>query len=372
VAAVATVAVFAYMGITLVMYLNNPSYGVSMSARAAEWGRDHGLGGMVAWAEQQLYSFNPPKDGGKPQKGAFGHGATTVNQPSAGHLPAPVRMASLAGTPLPGEGVWHAAGRTTSSGIVTTYTAYVRPDPVHTSYVVAVAWMDPTVLRARLYSGSQIPGPKPNGSTHYQYSAPITAADSRNLVDAFNAGFRMQDAHGGYYTDGQTIVPLRRGAAAAVIYKDGTMSVGMWGRDFELTNQVESVRENLNLIVDSGKPVPNVGSSNFAIWGATLGGKAYVWRSGMGVTANGAIVYAAGPTLSVGSLAKVLADAGAVRAMELDINIDWVQYSSFNAAHGAMVNGGDGTSLLSSMVGSPSRYFVNWWNRDFFAMSLRN
>ena len=197
----------AYMGTTLTMYLTNPTYGVSLSARAAEWGRDHGLGGFVAWAEQQLYNLNPPKTGGRPSQGAFGSGPDATHVTASGHLAPPVTIQSPAGTNLPGEGVWHVAGRVTSTGIPTTYVAYVRPDPIHTSYVAAVAWMDPTLLKAQLYSGSQIPGNSPNGFT---YSAPITATASRTLVDAFNAGFRMQDAHGGYYTDGRTIIPPRR------------------------------------------------------------------------------------------------------------------------------------------------------------------
>ena len=92
----------------------------------------------------------------------------------------------------------------------------------------------------------------------------------------------------------------------------------------------------------------------------------------MGVTENGALVYAGGPALTMTSLADVLVRAGAVRALELDINTDWVQYSIFNAPLGAAVNGGSGKSLLSTMVGPPSRYFTTWWNRDFFTVSLRS
>ena len=60
------------------------------------------------------------------------------------------------------------------------------------------------------------------------------------------------------------------------------------------------------------------------MFGATLGNKALVWRSGVGVDANGALIYAGGPALSVLSLGPTLQNAGAVRAMELDINTDWV------------------------------------------------
>lgn len=364
--ALVTIMVVGYLGITLAFALTNQSYGVSYSARAAEWGRDHGLGGLVTWVEAEYYKLNPPKVGGKPPANAFGVGSTKVNVPSSGHLPMPPRVASPAGTWLPGEGVWHVAGRETATGIPTVYEAFVRPDAVHTSYVVGVAWMDTTLLKAQLYSGSYIPGGGP-----YPYTAPIAAVNSKSLVAAFNAGFRMKDANGGYYTAGKVIDPLGVGAASVVIFKDGTMTVAKWGRDATMSSKIASVRQNLDLIVDHGKAVPGLAGQNTTKWGVTLGGTFNVWRSGLGVTKDGAILYVGGPSLSISDLANVLVRAGAVRGMELDINTDWVQYSVYNGPLDTAINGGNGTSLLSSMAGPPSRYFATWWNRDFFTMNLR-
>ncbi len=360
-----TVTYTLYLGGTLAMALRNPTYGVTLLARGAEWGRQHGIGPVVTWIETEYYRLNPAKVGGKPPAKSFGSGATAVAVPTAGYLPAPPRVITPAAHPLPGEGVWHVAGRT-DNGVPAIYEAFIRPDAIHTSYVVGIAWMDPLLLRAQLYSGSFIPG----GSTHFIYSAPITPLASRTLVAAFNAGFRMQDANGGYYTQGTTIIPLRRGAASVVVYKNGLMTVGAWGtKGFTMTNQVASVRQNLNLLVVHGHPVSDL--SNPALWGATLGGTFNVWRSGLGVTKDGAIVYVGGPAMSISDLANVLVRAGAVTGMQLDINTDWVQYSTFTGAPGAIINGNNGTSLLSGMVGSPSRYFASWWNRDFYTMSLR-
>ena len=230
--------------------------------------------------------------------------------------------------------------------------------------------MDPTLLRAQLYSGSYIPGHGP-----FTHSAPITSSASRTLVSAFNAGFRMQDANGGYYTDGRTIYPLRTGAASVVITKDGTMTVGAWGSNgLTMAMHPESVRQNLDLIVNDAKPVPGLTSVNAIKWGKTLGGTFNVWRSGLGVTKDGALVYVGGPALSISDLASVLVRAGAVRAMQLDINTDWVSYATFTGPNGQPVNGANGTNLLTgaeNMSYAPSHYFDTWWARDFFTMSLR-
>ena len=363
---IVTLSYLIYLGATLAAALTNPALGVSLSARGAEWGREHSLGWAVTWFEQRWYSVNKPKTGGEAPAGSFGSGASTVNVPREGHLPAPTRVVSPVATPQPGEGVWHVAGRVSAKGIPAIYEAFIRPDNQHTSYVVGLAWMDPTLLSAKLYSGSFIPGGGP-----YKNRSPILPRTTGNLVAAFNSGFRMQDANGGYYTDNKMIIPLRKGAASAVIFNDGTMTVAKWGRDVRSLKGVRAVRQNLDLIVDYSKPVPGLNSTSTLKWGKTLGGRFDVWRSGMGITSNGAIVYAGGPALTISSLADVLIRAGAVRAMELDINTDWVQYSTFSSPLGAIINGGSGHKLLDGMVGPPSRYFTTWWNRDFFTMSLR-
>ncbi len=362
----AIIMTFLYFAVTLFFALLNPSYGVTESARAAEWGRQHGMGFVVTWAESQFYKLNKPKTGGKPPAGSFGSGATTKKYRARNVLAPPANIVSPDPHPLPGEGVWHAAGRTTANGIPTVYEAFVRPDALHTSYVVGVAWMDTNLLTAQLYSGSQIPGGGP-----YRFTAPVSAARTESLVAAFNAGFLMQNANGGYYTDGRMVAPLRAGAASAVIFKNGRMTVGKWGRDVVMTNQIASVRQNLDLVVDNSKPVPGLTKANSTKWGLTLGGGYNVWRSGLGITKDGALVYVGGPSMSISDLANVLVRAGAVEGMELDINTDWVQYSTYVGPAHTPINGGDGRSLLSNMPGSPSRYFAAYWARDFFTMSLR-
>ena len=90
-----------------------------------------------------------------------------------------------------------------------------------------------------------------------------------------------------------------------------------------------SVRQNLDLLVDGGQPVPGLDAADTTQWGYTLGNRVYVWRSGLGVTADGALVYVGGPGLNITDLADLLARAGAVRAMELDINTDWVNLATY-------------------------------------------
>lgn len=351
--------------------LANPSMGSTLPGRLAEWARDHGAAPLVVWAENTWYSHHPPRIGGRPAKGAIPPPAKQERPVAATRgappLPAPSPIASVAGGSLPGEGQWRPAGRSVH-GVPALYETYVRPDAVHTSVVTGVAWMDTDLLSARLYSGSTIPGGGP-----YKYSAPVSPAAATSLVAAFNSGFLMRNANGGYYTEGRTVYPLRTGAASFVIYRDGRATVGQWGRDVSMTPDVVSVRQNLVLLVDNGRPVPGLNANDTSVWGYTLGNQVYVWRSGIGVTANGALVYAGGPYLNIVDLANVLARAGAVRAMELDINTDWVNFTAYDpATPGGAARPGNGTTLLSTMAGGTGRYFAPWWSRDFITMSARS
>ena len=133
---------------------------------------------------------------------------------------------------------------------------------------------------------------------------------------------------------------------------------------------IASVRQNLDLLVDNGQVVPAASNLNSRHWGATLGGGLYVWRSALGVTGNGALVYVGGPGLDIMDLATILQRAGAVRAMELDINTDWVNFSSYRPSIASgPATPANGTELLPAMTGTPGRYFQPWWARDFITMS---
>jgi hypothetical protein len=357
--------------------LTNPSLGTTMPARFAEWAREHGGASVVSWAENLYYSHNPPPVGGRPPKDAIPP-PTITSQPASTSptgnkravalhpLPEPKPIKPIASPPIAGEGQWHAAGRLVD-GVPAVYEAFLRPDPVHTSLVAGVAWMDTRLLRATLYSGSMIPGGGP-----YPHTAPIRPGAARSLVAAFNAGFLMSSAGGGYYTDGRTILPLVKGAASFVIYRDGSVKIGAWGSEVRMSPQVVSVRQNLVPLVDRGRAVPGLNPNDYSAWGATLGGQVYVWRSAVGETADGALVYVGGPGLNITTLANLLVRAGAVRGMELDINTDWVDMATFDpSTPNGLASPGNGRNLLGDMVGTPSRYFASWWARDFFTMSAR-
>jgi hypothetical protein len=226
--------------------------------------------------------------------------------------------------------------------------------------------MDTHLLSARLYSGSISPGGGP-----WKYTAPVDPADAESLVAAFNGGFKMADAAGGYYTEGKMVYPLRNGAASFVIYQGGYVSIGTYGTEVTMTPEVTDVRQNLVLLVDNGAPTAAALSSDWQAWGATVTTGASTWRSAVGITANGALVYAAGPALEPAQLADLMVRAGAIRAMQMDINPDWTVMATYDPPLGSPASPSNGSKVVPGSVEGPWTFFEPFWARDFITMSAR-
>ena len=126
---------------------------------------------------------------------------------------------------------------------------------------------------------------------------------------------------------------------------------------------VEFARQNLPLMVEQGRLNPAL--SNDSLWGMTLGNAVRVWPSGIGVDAHGNLIYAAADDQTAQSLAQILQRAGAVRAMELDINYEWTTFN-FYGTFGA----GEPAKLLPDMNRPATRYLTPD-DRDFFAVYAR-
>jgi hypothetical protein len=144
---------------------------------------------------------------------------------------------------------------------------------------------------------------------------------------------------------------------------DGTADVRIWTGGPVPGPEVTFARQNLALIVDGGRLNPNIGDGSQ--WGATLGNAVRVWRSGVGVDARGNLIYAAADDQTAQSLAEILQRAGAIRAMELDINSEWVTFNFYGAP-----GGNDPVKLLPDMTRNATRYLTPD-DRDFFAVYAR-
>lgn len=342
----------------------------STAARLAEWGRGHGLGFAVTWLEDVQYAANPPAVGGEPPGGIPRPARTRLRSTSPSTTrssasasiaqPAPRPLAPYLKPALPGEGSWQTL--VSVHGHPAIRVAFLRPDSQHTSYLAGIAYMDQTLVRFVLHPGISQPG-----GTGWSQDDQIPAKDEDQLLATFNSGFRINDARGGYWQEGRQVGQLRDGAASLVVMADGRVDIRAWTHASTVPTGVVAVRQNLDLLVDAGALSSRIDSRDARIWGRTVGNAAYVWRSGLGIRADGSLVSVVGPALSVASLGRLLQTAGAVRAMELDINKAWTSYMTYtHPATGRPVP----HLLTSDQRPDPYRY-LRPSSRDFVAVYAR-
>jgi len=356
------VVVFGYVAYTIEPYLTYPGSD-TVAARVAEWGRDHRLSWAVTWLENTTYKA-PPVGGKLNDQQVKQLQAPTMSAAQAAQDELPGDIPPLAAGSVPGEGVWHPAVAD-STGVPIVEWAGLRPDAQHTSELAYVAWMNQKSLTFQLHPGSQQPG----GS--FPTPDELAPGSRTGLVATWNGGFKVNpnDSLSGYYEDGVTVHPLVDGKASEVFYRDGSVKIGQWGRDVSMTSQVTGVRQNLSLLVDNGQVMSAGDSGSGSKWGLTVNNAFFVPRSGVGVTAKGDVIYVGGQDLSVDTLAQLLKQAGAVDAMELDINADWTSFMYYTVPSGS-----DAANPVPAKLwqfAQPADRYYQPSSRDFVAVYKR-
>jgi hypothetical protein len=334
--------------------------GGTFSERMAEWARDHYLGPVVTFGEWLTYQ--KPKQGGEPNVSFKKLGGQVVPEKQRHHGLVPIIPANLrspAGKRLPGEGVWKVA--VSVKGVPAVFKTYVRQSRRYSSYYAGIVSMDPRLLKFSLRPGTEDPGYGHWGAPMY-----IPRGGRLGLVATFNSGFRVAFSGGGLYLHGHYDGRLVKGEASEVYFKDGRLLIGRWGHGpLQMGPDIAAVRQNLKPIVEHGQVPASVDQNVLTTWGATLGGGYDVWRSGVGITSDGRIIFVYGPALDVRTLADLLKRAGCMTAMELDINPDWMSFMYYlrenHPANPTPVN------LLRGQIQPSDRYYFTS-NRDFTAV----
>jgi hypothetical protein len=343
--------------------MNEPSNS-SLGIRTVEWMRDNGAAGLVARVESFYYQLTATAKGGPtlrtlPKVGFGGGGgiAGGAARPATAAAYRPGPVPALIHPALPGEGIWRATRPRLEADPPVLLTT-LRNLPEYPRVVAGLAWIDTKRTILTLNPGRLEPSVSlPRGPME------VPRGKRGGLLATFNSGFKLSDANGGFVRGGHTYAAMRDGQGTLVGYADGRVDVIDWSHGSTAPPSVSFARQNLPLIVSEGKPNPSL--SNGAEWGATVGNAVLVWRSGIGIDRHGDLIYAAGNDQTVASLARTLIHAGAVRAMELDINSYWVSFITYGApsAEGP-------TNLLSGMERPDTRY-LEPDDRDFFAVYSR-
>jgi hypothetical protein len=334
-------------------------HNVGLGVSSVEWLRRNGGNSLVSEVENAYYTLNAPAKGGPPLKslpqvgvggGAEGSSIATSYRPP--------NIRPLVRPPLPGEGVWKKAGAGVGARPPVLLSTF-RSDPEYPQFVAGVAWIDSTRTRLEYVPGlDEPPEPLPQRGP-----GEVPPSSRRRLVATFNGGFPLETSNAGLIYRGRLVESMVNGIATVVEYRDGRIDIVRWHQGAGAPPDVWFAKQNLPPIIYEGKLNPNLGDG--PEWGETVNNATRVWRSGLGIDARGNLMYAAANYQTVESLSKVLERAGAVRALELDINEDWTSFISYRRP-----GAGGPSNLLPEMFRSPERYLVPD-ERDFFAVYLQ-
>jgi hypothetical protein len=335
-------------------------HNVGLGVSSVEWLRQHGGNALVSQIENWYYTLNAPAKGGPPLRSLPQVGVTRPS--GSGEAPEPVyrppRVRPIIHPALPGEGVWRPAAKGAGPRPPVLLTTF-RSDPEYPQFVAGVAWIDST--RTHL---SYVPGlAEPPPPFSHRGPSEVPEALRRRVVATFNGGFPLETSNAGLIYRGRVREAMVDGVATVVEYRDGRVDVVRWHQGPGAPANVWFAKQNLPPIIYEGRLNPNL--SDGPEWGETVNNAVRVWRSGLGIDRRGNLLYAAADNQTVESLAKILQRAGAVRALELDINEDWTSFISYRR------RGAVGPSNLLPEMFRPADRYLTPDERDFFAVYLR-
>jgi len=333
---------------------------MSFGERSVEWVRaDVPFGNtIVDDAEHVYYTANAPEKGGPAPRSLPAIG---LSEPRSRHAaPWPPRIEPVFAHPLPGEGIWKPTGPPVDGGPPVLVTSF-RPEAEYPELLAYVAWFDQKRTAVAYYPGRYEP---PDSTVR----GPMMVPDGQRwrLLATFNGGFTHEDGENGSSVDGHVNEPLRDGKATLVGYGDGRVQIVKWSGGPKPGPDVAWTRQSLAPIVWDGRLNPGLNTNpNSPEWGFTLGGVTRVWRTGAGIDRRGNLIFMAAEGQTVISLAKALEHAGAVRAMELDINPDWHTLITYTHAHGLAPR------MVEPQPNQPADRYLVPDDRDFFAVYKR-
>ena len=282
-------------------------------------------------------------------------GSANLSNASLNVSPIPVKQ-GLA--PLKDEGVWfNKKLNIFPNQEVLAYT-FVRPDITRPYADVTLIKADMRYLNVMAVAGQKQPG-GPIGNPGPGI-IPNDIVQNGRLVAAFDGGFQYRDGQYGMIVNNKTYLPLKKDLGTIIGYADGSAKIVNYnGQD--LGPNISFIRQNCPILIENGN-LSVADPANHSLWGRTDTTDIFTWRSGVGITKEGNLIYAVGNNLNPTTLAEALQMGGAVNAIQLDINPFWVRFSIFEYAG----RGQYSSTALMKGVYNGAKQFTTGYEKDFF------
>lgn len=291
--------------------------------------------------------------------------STSTTATATASQPATVAALPDVVTAAPNIG-WQAFGPTVNGSPVMAQTLLTL-DPQRLYAGIALVRIDLSRLSLHMMPGYQEPSHAVNVVNAIPNIGLIPAADQLHLVAAFNGGFKAIHGHYGMMVDGQTILPALPDMCTIALYEDGSVRIASWSVLAGTLPQMQSFRQTPPCLAENGNIDPDLLSGPGKIWGAAVNGNTVIWRSGIGISADGrTLFYAAGESLTARRLAEALIAAGARDAAQLDVNLTNERFLTYAPANGNFKE----QPLLDAMSYQTGIYVSRPASRDFFYLTI--
>ncbi len=265
----------------------------------------------------------------KPENSFISSGSVAISNGGGGVQSSTLDLSTIPTMGVPsmsGEGAWRNVPLSLFPNQIVLADTFVNPDVTRPYAFVTLVQMDMSKLRLWSVAGTQEPGGKvgkPGPGV-----VPQNIQNQGILVAAFDGGFQYRDGQYGMVVGSTTYLPLKKDLATLVGYDNGSLKIVKYEGQ-NLGKNIAFIRQNCPILIQNGV-IETQDQTNKQLWGRTITSGIYTWRSGIGITAKGNLIFAIGNSLVPSTLAAALAAAGAVNAMQLDINPYWVRFDIFN------------------------------------------
>ncbi|MFI5265364.1 MAG: phosphodiester glycosidase family protein [Candidatus Levyibacteriota bacterium] len=228
--------------------------------------------------------------------------------------------------PMKDDGSWSIGGLPTTENDLLMARTIIRVNSSRPYASLVVLIMDSRRIQLHMVGGA---GTEAMGGGKGPGRVPD--ADIPKLSAVWNGGFQFSHAEYGIYMDGIEYKPLKPGYATVATFKDGSIKMGTWGQGdlTKRTDDMVAIRQNAVLLVDNGEVTPAAKDkeTDTGTWGLMAAGSTnfITYRSAIGLDEKGNLMIADGSNMSALDLAKGMWAAGAVVAMQLDINQNWIE-----------------------------------------------
>lgn len=222
----------------------------------------------------------------------------------------------------PGDGVWVAiVDPRTPGDPPALYKTLLHPDGNRSWATVAIVAADLQRLKLHVVAGTREPEAVEKGAEALVRTGLVAPEHQRDLVAAFNGGFKTIHGRYGMHVGGVTLIPPRKDACTVAETTEGKLVIRSWKALGDDPGKLLWWRQTPGCFIELGKKHAGLTVEDNTYWGAKIGGDTVIRRSAIGISEDGQTLYVGiGDFTTAPAIARAMAHAGAHNVAQLDVN----------------------------------------------------